>query len=96
MQVELSPAVLTAISTFSISGVVGALITYGEFREFKRNSKDKLDGVKKNLEDRAAYNFQILKDEMMAHEERDNQRQIEVIDRISRAEQNILEGVKGR
>jgi len=81
---DVETTVIATTFTLSLSGVAAALITFGEFREHKKNINEKVDN-----------NFKLLKDEMVAHEERDNDRQKEIIERLERAEDRIIRVIEG-
>lgn len=83
MDFDIPAAYLAAASGLSLTAITGALVNFGEYREFKKNTAAKIDS-----------NFKTLKEEIDAHEERDNERHKEVIERISDAEKNILEVFK--
>lgn len=83
--ISIEPSYLAGAFALSLGAIATALITFGENREFKKNIEKKVDG-----------NFRLLTDEMAKHEDRDNERQMEVLERIGRAEQNLLESYKNR
>ena len=96
MNFDYQSAFMAAFSTISFGGVVTAIISYGETREFKRNVTEKIDTNKKDITDRVSVNFSLLKDEIVAHEQRDDTRHKEIMERISGAEQNIIEGLRNK
>ena len=73
----------TGFSFASISGVVAAIVNYGEMKEFKKNTVTTIDK-----------NYKLLKDEIDSHEERDVKRQEEVINRMDRMEDTLIEVIK--
>ncbi len=81
--IDVQSAFLAAISTVSITGIVAGIVNYGEMKEFKKNTTSKVDT-----------NYNLLKDEIEAHENRDNSRHKEIIDRISTTEENIIDVIR--
>lgn len=80
LEIDIPAAYLSGSIAIGLSSLAMAFIKYGEAKQFKEN-----------IQSTVANNYKLLKEEIDAHEDRDNQRHTEVLDRIGRSEDHIIE-----
>ncbi len=80
---DIPSAVLATVSGLSLTAIATALVSFGEAKAFKENTNSKIDT-----------NYKRLKEDLDAHEERDDQRHKELIGRIDKSEDRLVKAIE--